>query len=119
MPNQKELQYASKLITLYTKLYKDKYDKTILINRVKMKWLVGDVIESMGGYGETVAILNYYFNTGKDGHPLDWFCYNFDRLVKMEQEIKDDLEHQAKVRAETKKRREEWEARNELRRAGN
>lgn len=119
MAQQKVMTDAGKLITLYLKLYEERYGKTVLVNRVKMKWLVADVIESIGNYGEATLLLRYYFRTGKVGHPLDWFCYNFDKLVKMQQEMEDDAERQAKVRAETKKRREEWEKRNELRRTGN
>ena len=46
--------------------------------------------------------MEYYFKCKKDGHPMNWFLYNFDRLddtlIKSEQDIK----HRKNLREQTK-----------------
>ena len=48
-----------------------------------------DVIDSVG-FDRAKELLDYYFKCTKQGHPLNWFLYNFDRLDDMMlQSIKD------------------------------
>ena len=69
MANEKE-PYV--LIGLYLSLYKEKYNKTITINKFREKWAMQDVIDSVG-YERAKELLVYYFATNKQGHPLTSF----------------------------------------------
>ncbi|NDB81294.1 MAG: hypothetical protein EB127_00885 [Alphaproteobacteria bacterium] len=70
---------AYSLVSLYSSLYKDKYNKAIVINKHKEKWGMAEVIDSVG-FDRAKELLIYYFNTSRSSHPLQWFFYNFERL---------------------------------------
>lgn len=67
-----------------------------------------DVIDSVG-FNRAKELLEYYFKTGKNGHPINWFFMNFDSIDKMfKQRIEDD-EKRKKLREETKSMVKEME----------
>ena len=90
------------LIGLYLSLYKEKYNKTVTINKFREKWAMQDVIDSVG-YDRAVELLQYYFKTNKSGHPLNFFYNNFDRIDQLEKEIKKDKAVRSVLLEETKK----------------
>jgi len=90
------------LIGLYLSLYKEKYNKTVTINKFREKWAMQDVIDSVG-YNRAVELLQYYFKTNKSGHPLNFFYNNFDRIDQLEKEIKKDKAVRSILLEETKK----------------
>ena len=98
MANEKE-PYV--LIGLYESLYKEKYNKKPRLNKFREKWAMQDVIDSVG-YERAKELLEYYFKTSKNGQPLNFFFYNFDRIDQVETEIKRDRENRARLREQTK-----------------
>lgn len=90
------------LISLYLSLYKERYNKTVTINKFREKWAMQDVIDSVG-YDRAVELLKYYFKTAKSGHPLNFFYNNFDRIDQLEKEIKKDKAVRSVLLEETKK----------------
>jgi len=94
------------LISLYEKLYSEKYNKSPRLNKYKEKWAMQDVIDSIG-YDRALSLLNYYFSVTKQGHPLQWFFYNFDRLDDMLSQSEEDAIRRKKMRLATKKMVEE------------
>jgi hypothetical protein len=94
------------LLSLYEKLYSDKYNKIARLNKFKEKWAMQDVIESVG-YDRARELLEYYFRVTKQGHPLQWFFYNFDRLDDMLLQSNEDARRRQKLREATKKMVEE------------
>jgi hypothetical protein len=90
------------LLTIYQNLYKEKYNKSVTINKFREKWAMQDVIDSVG-FEEASKLLQYYFGVSKAGHPLNFFFNNFDRMAgMMEAQIKDE-ERRRKLREATKK----------------
>jgi hypothetical protein len=90
------------LLTIYQNLYKEKYNKSVTINKFREKWAMQDVIDSVG-FEEASKLLHYYFGVSKAGHPLNFFFNNFDRMAgMMEAQIKDE-ERRRKLREATKK----------------
>jgi hypothetical protein len=76
-------------MTDYENLYLNKYNKRPRLNKFREKWAMQDVIDSVG-YDRARELLEYYFKTNKNGHPLNFFYNNFDRLeMHMENSIKD------------------------------
>lgn len=118
MATDKTVQQANALLTKYLSLYDRKYGKKPTINRYKEKWSMKDVIESVG-YPRAQELLEYYFSTGRTGHPLQWFFYNFDRLDITLKELGSDEEKRRRLREQTKRRVEEWKEKNESRSEGN
>lgn len=96
------------LISLYAKLYNEKYGKSVVINRYKEKWAMMDVIESIG-YERAQELIEYYFRTKKQGHPIQWFFLNFERLDDMLTKVTLDEERRNMLLLQTKKMVEEAE----------
>jgi hypothetical protein len=90
------------LISLYESLYKQKYGKSPRINKFREKWAMQDVIDSVG-YDRAKELIEYYFRINKFSHPLQFFFYNFDRIDRMEKDIKNDKIHRDHLREETRK----------------
>ena len=61
-----------------------------------------DVIDSVG-YDRAKELLEYYFKTGKPGHPLNFFYYNFDKIDQMKHDIDADKVNRERLRAQTKR----------------
>ncbi len=89
-------------MTLYQNLYKDKYNKAVTINKFREKWAMQDVIDSVG-YTRAKELLEYYFGLTKNGHPLQFFFYNFDKMDLVKTEIEKDKEKRRLLQEETKK----------------
>lgn len=94
------------LLSLYESLYLDKYSKKPRINKYKEKWAMSDVIDSIG-YERARELLFYYFKVTKQGHPIQWFLYNFDRLDDMFVQSQEDELRRKKMREATKRMVEE------------
>lgn len=90
------------LIGLYESLYNEKYGKKPRINKFREKWAMKDVIDSVG-YERAKDLLIYYFKTNKQGHPLNFFFYNFDRIDQLKVEIEKDKINRIALREATKK----------------
>jgi len=94
------------LLTIYMALYEQKYGKKPRINKYKEKWAMQDVLDSIG-FDQAKDVLNYYFRTGKNGHPLNFFYNNFDRLEDMMIQINKDVANRARLLEQTKRLVEE------------
>lgn len=99
MTNEKE-PYI--LISLYQSLYKDRYAKLPKINKFREKWAMQDVIDSVG-FDRAKELITYYFSVNKNGHPLQFFFYNFDRIDSLKLEIEKDKVNRVLLREATKK----------------
>lgn len=99
MANEKE-PYV--LIGLYESLYQEKYGKKPRLNKFREKWAMQDVIDSVG-YDRARELIEYYFKTSKNGHPLNFFFYNFDRIDQVESDARRDKANRAMLREQTKK----------------
>ena len=93
------------LLSLYSNLYEGMYSTKPTINRYKEKWAMQDVIDSIG-FERSKNVLYYYFETGKNRHPLNFFYNNFERIEDMMIQIKEDKARNTRVLQETKNRME-------------
>ena len=94
------------LISLYQSLYKDKYGRIPTMNKFREKWAMQDVVDSVG-FERAKDLLTYYFTLNKNGHPLQFFFYNFDKMDALKIEIEKDKEKRRLLLEETKKMVEE------------
>lgn len=104
MANEQKEPYV--LLGLYQNLYKEKYNKSITLNRYKEKWAMQDVIDSIG-FDKAKELLVYYFSLNKAGHPLQFFYFNFDKMEQNKIESEKDKETRRKLLEATKKMVEE------------
>lgn len=103
MANEKE-PYI--LIGLYQSLYKERYGKSPTMNKFREKWAMQDVIDSVG-FDRAKELLTYYFHLNKNGHPLQFFFFNFDKIEANKVELEKDKERRRILMQETKKMVEE------------
>lgn len=61
-----------------------------------------DVIDSIG-FERSKNVLEYYFKTGKNRHPLGFFYNNFERIEDMMMQIKEDKINRVRLLEETKR----------------
>ena len=94
-------RHAHALLNNYIVLFEEKYGKTPVLNKYKEKWAMSDVIDSVG-YERTIELLEYYFQTTRPNHPLQWFYYNFDRLDEVLRASEEDKIRREKIRQQTK-----------------
>ncbi len=96
-----EEKQAYTLVSLYIALYKNKYNNQPRVNRYREKWAFQDVIDTVG-FDRSKELLEYYFKCNKQGHPLNWFLYNFDRLDDALVKSEKDTERRKVLRQNTK-----------------
>jgi hypothetical protein len=102
-------QQGQALITAYVNLFDQRYGFKPTVNRYRAKWGMLDVVDSVG-YERALELLKYYFTCEAD-HSPEHFMGSFDRLEDVMVESKRDEERRAKLRAETRRRVEEFEQR--------
>lgn len=91
------------LLSLYSNLYEEAYNSKPTINKYREKWAMQDVIDSIG-FDRSKEVLEYYFKTGKNKHPLNFFYNNFDRMENMMIQAKEDKVNRSRTIQETKRR---------------
>lgn len=98
------------LTSYYEKLYKEKYGSVPNVNRVTARWNFDSILSGPGvTVGKVKEFLDYYFTTPPTkGHDLEWFFYNYNKVVKGMEETKEDLAHRQKLMEESEKRAEAW-----------
>lgn len=72
------------------------------LNKYREKWAMQDVIDSVG-FDRAKELIEYYFTTGKSGHPLQFFFFNFDKIDAIQKEIKRDKVNRRILQEATKK----------------
>jgi len=96
-----EAKLAYGLVSLYCTLYKQEYNKAPVVNKYREKWAMQDVIDSVG-YDRAKVLLEYYFKTKRQGHPLTWFFFNFEKLDISLLQVEQDKTRRELIRAKTK-----------------
>ena len=96
------------LTSYYVAAFKKKYGFDPNVNRYSARWGFDSLLMGMGK-PQVKDLLDYYMTTASQRkHDLDWFFYNYEKLVKGLDEAKSDREHRAKLMQESQKRAEEW-----------
>jgi len=94
------------LLSVYSNLYEDLYGSKTTINRYKEKWSMQDVLDSIG-FDRAKSVLDYYFKTGKNKHPLNFFYNNFERIESMMMQINEDKANRSRLLEATRRMVEE------------
>lgn len=103
-----ETQQAHTLISIYERLFVDRYNQKPVMNRFKFKWGFVSMIEDLG-YKRAESVIEFYFRTERVGHPVDYLLYNYEKLNEIKTASDNDDEERARIRAATKLKVEEWE----------
>lgn len=104
-------QQCHALITYYINLFKERYKTEPVVNRHAARWGFDSILQGMPPT-EARSLLDFYFTTeSSKRHSLDWFFYNYDKLIDSQTEVEKDRAHRDKLRAESEQRAKEWRER--------
>lgn len=99
---------AHALVTYFGKKSKEKYGFDPKVNRYAARWGFDSILMDMSSK-DAEALIDYYFQTvSPNGHSLDWFFYNYEKLAEAKEKTDADRKRLAEIRKATKKRTEEW-----------
>jgi len=98
------LGYA--LVDLYVLLYKSEYKIDPVVNKYTEHYNLMVIIEQFG-YDKAKALVEYYFKTGRKGHPIKAFMNNYHEIALNMERAEEDRDRRAKIRQATKQRVEE------------
>lgn len=103
-------QQTHALISLFLKGYKKRYGKDpVNFNRFRDKWGFQDMAEDLG-LDRAKEVIEYYFETGKVGHPISYLLREYDKINQRMIEREQDVINRKKLMEESAKRVEEWRA---------
>lgn len=103
-------QRAHALTSYFEKRYKEQYGNSPVVNRYSARWGWDSVLASLSD-AEVKEVINYYFDVPRATHTLDWFFYNYDKLVVSYRESLEESGRRKKLREESQRRAAEWRAR--------
>lgn len=97
------------LTSYYEKQYKEKYKQAPNVNRVTARWNFDSILSGGLSPAQVKELLDYYFTTPPvRRHELEWFFYNYDKIIKSFTDAKRDREIREKLMQESKIRAERW-----------
>lgn len=101
-------QQVHALVTYFLKLYGEKYESAPRdFNRYRDKWGFQGMIEDFGP-DQARRIVEYYLSTRRVTHPTNYLLFNYEKLHAAMLEREEDEKRRKQLRAESKKRVEEW-----------
>lgn len=103
-------EYCYKLIGYYKKLYLEKYGVVPVVNSNSAKWQVNSLLNDMT-FEQAKELFDYYFTTGHPTHTLEWFLYNYDKVMVSLHTATADRAAVEKLRAESEERAKRWRER--------
>lgn len=103
---------AHTLSSYFGQQFKKKYGFEHKFNRNKARWSWDNILMDMT-LTETKDLIDYYFTTvSPNGHTLEWFFYNYDKLAEAKEKMDADRQRLAVIREATRRRTEEWRKKN-------
>ena len=99
------------LTSYFIKKYKEKYGHNPNVNRFSARWGFDSVLGGMK-MDEAKELISFYFTTTtSNNHGIDWFFYNYEKLIDSKRDADSDREKRARLRAETEERARRWNER--------
>lgn len=99
------------LVTYFITKYKERYGVNPVSNRYKARWGFDAILMDVGET-EVRDLIDYYFTTvSANSHDLEWFFYNYDKLLVAKGKMEKDAVELARLRKESQRRTEEWRKR--------
>lgn len=104
-------QNCHAMTTYFIKKYKEKYGMEPVVNRHSARWSFASVLEGLSPT-EVKGLIDYYFTTTPaKRHNLEWFFYNYDKLIEGRTEAVKDAERRERLRQESEQRARDWRER--------
>jgi hypothetical protein len=96
------------LTSYFEKKFVERHGRVPNVNRYAARWGFDSVLTSMD-MAEAKALVDYYLTTPDTRmHDLDWFFYNYHKLIESMHRSQADAAHRARLMEESKSRAEQW-----------
>lgn len=96
------------LITYYVNSYEKKYGSKPNVNRYSARWGFDSILTDISS-SKAKSLVDFYFRAESPRrHDLDWFFYNYSKLLDNMADADKDAAERVKLREESRKRAEEW-----------
>jgi hypothetical protein len=103
-------QQCHAMTTFYVQEYKARHGQEPVVNRHSARWGFESVLTGMPPK-EVKELIVFYLDSASKTPSLDWFFYNYDKLILKKEEVEEDKRTRARLREESRIRAEEWRAR--------
>jgi len=104
-------QDCHKLITYYEKKFKEKYQTAAVVNRNSAKWGFDSILKGISPQ-EVKDLIDYWFSTDTvQRHPLQWFFYNYEKLIQARADQDEDEVRRRILRHQSEERARKWRER--------
>lgn len=97
------------LTSYFAQQYKLKFGTSPVLNRNKARWGFDSILYDLD-IEETKQLIDFYLQTINKTYELEWFFFNYDKLIELQENKVQDDAHRAKLREESKTRAKEWRA---------
>lgn len=99
------------LVDYFSKSYQKRYDKKPLFNRQKATWTMKALLYDYT-IKETQELIDFYIHVYKaTSHTLEWFGYNYDKLIEEKTKHDEQMEQFEKLSKESAERKRLWKER--------
>lgn len=98
---QEQSKQAHLIISYFQAKYKAKFNRTAIVNRNKLQYLVANILKDLATK-EIKHLLDYYISTYKDPN-LVTFCYEYDEILRDMNIQAKDLEKRKALLEQTQK----------------
>jgi len=96
------------LTRYFVEAYKVKHGREPTVNRWSARWGFDAMLQGMPSE-EVKSLIDYYLTTPNERmHDIEWFFYNYHKLIKAKHDVDVDVDHRRKLMQESKQRAEEW-----------
>lgn len=96
------------LTSYFEKQYKTKYGSAPVVNRNTARWSFDSILQGMS-VPECKELIDYYLASASEKrHNLQWFFYNYDKLIESQRDAIDDAERRKRLREESQERARKW-----------
>lgn len=99
---------AHALTKYYKDKFKERYGRSPIVNDFAARWGFDSVLNGMNS-AQAKELLDYYFTTPPERqHDLQWFFYNYEKLIIAMHDARTDAERRKVLMAQSKVRAEQW-----------
>ena len=104
-------QACHALTTYFVTKYKERYGAEPVVNRHSARWGFDSLLQGMSPE-DARALLDFYLTTASSNkHKLDWFFYNYDKIMESLSDVDKDKTSRKKLMEESERRAREWRER--------
>lgn len=109
MVKRDKFDIAKEFLDYYKAEYKKRFGKAPVFNRIKMKYMVVDILSDIS-LAELKRLVEFFIVTDKYADITN-FCYNYDEIIQDRNELQQDAENRRNLMRQTQRSVKEFRGR--------